>query len=231
MRSVPRGAPLRLFGGLAPSYDPVVDVATLFQDRKWKRWVTELLQDGDGEVLDIGCGTLLLEERLARSGREFVGVDLTREMVELGLRKRLPNVVLALTGDAENLPFPDGRFGTVVSCYVPKYVDMVRFADEISRVARADARVVVYDFVRPRGPFAPLLELYIQGGLRVLGLLLGLAGNGASAAFRELPGIVDSTVWEGEIAQAMEARGFETVKAERLTGGVVFAYYGRRQSH
>lgn len=231
-RQFVQGTALKLFGGLAQSYDSAVDFATLFQDRRWKRWVMELLGDGEeGAVLDVGCGTLLLEQRCLRSRREFVGLDLSWEMIGLGLRKRLPNVVLAINGDAESLPFPDGSFATVVSCYVPKYVDTAKFANEISRVARADALVVLYDFARPRGILAPFLELYIQGGLRVMGALLSLAGSGSSVAFRELPRIVDSTVWEGEIGPAMEARGFETIRAKRLTGGAVFAYCGRRQSH
>lgn len=226
-----RRTALRLFRGLATSYDSMVDSATLLQDRRWKRWVAGFLAEREeGDVLDVGCGTLLLEERLAGSGCNFVGLDLTREMVELGVKKRLPNVVLALNGDAEALPFADGRFGTVVSCYVPKYVDMSRFGDEISRVAKDDAIVIVYDFVRPKGPLFPILEVYIQGGLRVIGYLLRLAGSGASTAFSELPRIVDSATWDGKIIQAMEARGFETVTAERLTGGVVFAYCGRRKA-
>lgn len=219
---------LRLFGGLAKTYDSVVDLATLYQDRRWKRWVTERLDRAAGEVLDVGCGTLLLEERFAGSGRVFVGVDLSADMVRAGHAKRLPNVILELNGDAEALPFPDGRFRTVVSCYVPKYVDMGRFTSEIARVSKPQAQVLLYDFARPRGILAPFLEVYIQGCLRIVGFLLGLAGRGPAFAFDRLPGIVEGATWDDAIVGAMEGKGFETVSAERLTGGVVFAYHGRR---
>ena len=222
---------LKLFGGLALSYDSVVDYATLYQDRRWKRWVADRIPDGGpGDVLDIGCGTLLLEERISSPRLTFVGVDLTREMVRKGQEKRLRNVALMVNGDAESLPFPDGSFGAVVSCYVAKYVDIQRFAREIARVSEPGARAILYDFARPRGALAPFLELYIQAGIRGVGLLLGLAKVEASFAFRKLPRIVDEAGWDGRVVAAMEGSGFETLSAQRLTGGVVFAYCGRRRS-
>jgi len=192
--------------------------------------VAERLPDGKAdEVLDVGCGTMLLEERLVGSNHMFVGVDLTRDMVMAGHQKRLPNVILALSGDAESLPFPDQKFLGVVSCYVAKYVDIARFTDEISRVTKPEAQVVLYDFARPKGLFAPFLELYIQGGLRTIGLLLRLAKRSSSFTFENLPRIVDMTDWDNKITRAMERRGFQTVSAERLTGGAVFAYHGRKR--
>ncbi len=222
---------LRLFGGLAPSYDSVVEYATLFQDRRWKRWVSERLESvGEGDVLDLGCGTLLLEERIADSNHRFFGVDLTREMVRLGHEKRLPNVILALNGDAEALPFAGGKFRMVVGCYVAKYVDLSKFAAEISRVSKPDARVILYDFARPKGFFAPFLRLYIHGCLRFVGFLLGLARRDSSFTFEKLPRIVETTAWDTEIVQAMEKSGFETVEAVPLTGGAVFGYCGRKRA-
>jgi demethylmenaquinone methyltransferase/2-methoxy-6-polyprenyl-1,4-benzoquinol methylase len=220
---------LRLFRGLAHSYDATVDYATLFQDRYWKRWVAKRVPADHGDlVLDIGCGTLLMEERLSGWRCRFVGLDLTEEMVRSGQSKRLPNVALLMRGDAESLPFPNGTFDAVISCYVPKYVNVTKFAHELARVTRPGGVVALYDFARPRGPWGPIIEIYIQGGLRVAGMMLGLAGKGAAVAFDNLPRIIDGTVWDREISRVMQEVGFETIAAERLTGGVVFAYCGRR---
>ena len=221
---------LSLFSGLAGSYDAVVDLATMFQDRRWKAWVREHLPPGGGVALDVGCGTLLLEAGLLGDGRRFVGLDLSREMVSAGCSKRLPNVELVVRGDAESLPFPDCAFDSVVSCYVAKYVDPGRLAKEAGRIARPGSIVVLYDFARPTGWLAPFIDLYIQGGLRVAGTLTRLAGRKAAFTFNELPKIIDETKWDGALPSAMEANGFETVAAERLTGGVVFAYCGRKRN-
>ena len=220
-----------LFRGLAASYDRTVDYATFYQDRYWKRWVaTEGSFGKSALVLDLGCGTLLLEERLCLTGCSFVGVDLTPEMARLGWEKGLPNVPLVVNGDAVSLPFADGAFDGAVSCYVPKYVSVPRLAEELARVVKPGARVALYDFARPRGIAVALLEPYIQVGLRAVGVLLRRTGNRAAFAFEKLPRIIDGTVWDGEVVKAMEDRGFETLAATRLTAGAVFAYCGRRRT-
>jgi len=226
-----RNVAQKLFRGLAASYDRTLDYATLYQDRYWKRWATEKVALLDGAlVLDLGCGTLIFEERLRRSSSRFVGLDVTPEMARIGWKKGLANVSVVINGDAETLPFPDETFDAALSCYVPKYVSMARLAGELARVVKPGARVVLYDFARPGGIAAPLLEPYIQVGLRAIGLVLRKAKNRASFAFERLPRIIDETSWDREVVEVMEDRGFETMAATRLTAGVVFAYCGRKQT-
>jgi len=221
----------KLFRGLAASYDKTVDYATLYQDRYWKRWTIDKVALSDGAlVLDLGCGTLIFEERLRRSGSKFVGLDVTPEMARIGWKKGLANVSLVINGDAEALPFPGETFDAAVSCYVPKYVSMTRLAGELARVVKPGARVVLYDFAKPGGITAPLLEPYIQVGLRAIGLVLRKTRNGAAFAFDRLPQIINGTSWDKEVVEAMEDKGFETMTASSLTGGAVFAYCGRKRS-
>ena len=220
----------KLFRGLAASYDKTVDYATLYQDRYWKRWAAEKAALSEGAlVLDLGCGTLLFEERLRSFGCKFVGLDVTPEMARTGWTKGLANVCLVINGDAETLPFPDETFDAAVSCYVPKYVSIARLAGELARVVRPGARVVLYDFARPGGVSAPLLEPYIQVGLRAIGLVLEKTRKGAAFAFQRLPQIVEGTSWDKEVVSAMEDRGFETLAASPLTAGAVFAYCGQKR--
>ena len=219
----------KLFRGLAASYDRTVNYATLYQDRYWKRWTAEKAALSDGSlVLDLGCGTLLFEERLLPSDCKFVGLDVTPEMARIGWTKRLANVPLVINGDAEALPFPDETFDAAVSCYVPKYVNMTRLAGELARVVRPGARVVLYDFAKPTGVSAPLLEPYIQVGLRAIGLVLRKTRKGPAFAFERLPQIVEGTSWDKEVVEVMEERGFRTIIASSLTAGAVFAYCGQK---
>jgi len=222
---------LELFRGLAKSYDRTVDFATLFQDRVWKNWVAQWTQAREGEmVLDIGCGTLLFEERMASRGYNFVGLDLTEKMVRIGNSKGLPGVRLLVNGDAENLPFSDESFSSVISCYVAKYVDLEKFAEEIARVTKPGAMAILYDFVRPRGPLAPFLELYVRGGMGAVGALLGLARKDVAFTFSNIPGIVDDSTWDSRIAPIMDSKGFRTLDLRRLTGGIVCAYAGAKRA-
>ncbi|MDG6982132.1 MAG: methyltransferase domain-containing protein [Nitrososphaerota archaeon] len=218
----------KIFAGLARSYENALDYATLFQDRRWKAWVARRMDArGGGLVLDVGSGTLVLEELLSGMGCRFVGLDLAPEMIRVAMEKRVPGVGLVLNGDAEFLPFADGSFDSVVSCYVPKYVDVRKFVRELARVAKPGGKAVVYDFAKPRGPLAPFLEAYIQGGLRVVGFALGLAGRREAYTFDRLPRIIEGTTWDLEMVDAMESNGFVEIESARLTGGVVFACSGR----
>ena len=219
----------RLFRGLAGSYDRTVDLATLFQDRGWKKWVLEMLDGASQEmVLDIGCGTLLMEQRAASMGCKFVGIDLSDQMVRLGQRKNLGNVQLLTEGDAEALPFASESFDAVVSCYVAKYVELGRFAAELARVCKPGGLALVYDFARPVGILAPLLELYIQGGLRAVSFATGLTRRDSAFTFANLPSIVDGAIWYTSFEEVMEDSGFKTLDLRPMTGGVVYAYAGTR---
>ncbi len=215
---------LRLFKGLAHSYDRAADYATLFQDRRWKRWVQERMpRQKPGLALDIGCGTLLMEERLRKSGWRFVGLDLSEQMLRGGQAKSVGCVELLARGDAEALPFLSGTFDLVISCYVAKYVELGRFVGEVARVTRPGGTVILYDFVRPRGAAAPFIQLYIKAGLRVAGILLSAYGSESAFTYSSLPEIVNGTTWDAKIGAEAEAMGLGRSAAERLTGGVVYA--------
>jgi ubiquinone/menaquinone biosynthesis C-methylase UbiE len=221
---------LELFSGLASSYDRTLNLATLYQDRYWKNWVVEKAgASGGGLLLDVGSGTLVLEERLVGKPWSVVGIDLTRKMVELGGAKRLSNVEMLVNGDAEVLPFRDGTFDAVASCYVAKYVSPPRFARELSRVVKPGGPLVVYDFTKPSGSFSPFLALYIQGALRAVGYLMGLAKRDSAFTFQNLPAIIDEATWDKKIVDEMESNGVQTKGFERLSGGVVTAYWGVKQ--
>ncbi|MDA4121418.1 MAG: class I SAM-dependent methyltransferase [Thaumarchaeota archaeon] len=220
---------LGLFGKLAKTYERVLDYATLYQDRYWKRLMVQKTHLTKKDlVLDVGCGTLLLEQRLLEVGCEVVGLDLTREMLNVGLSKRLSNVPLLVNGDAEFLPFADDSFDVVVSCYVPKYVDIGKFARELGRVVKPRGKVAMYDFVKPRGAFSLLLDFYTKGGIRIAGFILEKARNQAGSILSKLPSIVDDARWDREIVKVMESKGFETGTFEHLTLGAVSAYYGTK---
>jgi demethylmenaquinone methyltransferase / 2-methoxy-6-polyprenyl-1,4-benzoquinol methylase len=150
-------------------------------------------------------------------------------MIAEGRRKTLRNVALLVNGDAESLPFPDSAFDSVVSCYVAKYVRVSAFAKEVARVTKPGGLVALYDFAKPRGPLAPFIELYIQGGLRGAGVALRLARRRSAYTYENLPSIIDGSAWDLGITGAMEQAGVRTVSAQRLTGGTVFAYCGEKQ--
>jgi SAM-dependent methyltransferase len=94
---------------------------------------------GGGELLEIGCGNGGDLAQLARRGMRVTGIDLTERAASLA-RVRLE--LLGIPGevrvaDAEDLPFPDGRFDVVYSFGVLHHTpDIERALSEVRRVLR-----------------------------------------------------------------------------------------------
>lgn len=103
-----------------------------------------------GEVLDVGCGTGENFEYL-RGADSVTGLDISSEMVEEArrrIRQSGADVDLAV-GDAQQLPFPDARFDTVISafstCTIPDYAAALR---EMVRVTRPGGEVLLLEHGR-----------------------------------------------------------------------------------
>lgn len=69
--------------------DPAV---VAYADAAWASLLAAVPVGSEARVLDFGCGTGLLTERLAPRVRDVVAVDASRAMVEVLARKALPNV-------------------------------------------------------------------------------------------------------------------------------------------
>ncbi len=81
----------------------------------------------DTRVLDFGCGTGLLTERLAPHVREVVAVDASRAMVEVLAAKALPNVRFGVAkwtpGTISDDELAAGPFDVVVCSSVCAFLD------------------------------------------------------------------------------------------------------------
>jgi SAM-dependent methyltransferase len=107
-----------------------------------------------GSVLDVGCGTGVLAQRLALRGYAVTGVDPSDGMLEV-LRRRSP-AVHAVQSSGAALPFDDGTFDLVLCVAVMHHVadpDAVRQTlVEMVRVSKPWGRVLVWDH-NPRNPY------------------------------------------------------------------------------
>jgi ubiquinone/menaquinone biosynthesis C-methylase UbiE len=98
-----------------------------------------------GRVLEVGCGTGLILERLARHAQEVVGVDLSPGMAAKARARGWPVVV----GSATALPFADASFDLVCSFKVLAHVpDIERALAELARVTRPGGHLAL-EFYNP----------------------------------------------------------------------------------
>lgn len=101
-------------------------------------------------VLEVGCGTGVLDRWLAREtskANPIVGVDVNpfflREAASLARREGLEKVVEFREGSAEALPFADGSFDITMSSTVIQRVNADRMLPEMVRVTKSGGRVAV----------------------------------------------------------------------------------------
>lgn len=209
-----------IFSGLYTSYDWVLDYFTLFQDSNWKRsLIAGASLSAKDLILDVGFGTGVLEQDLENWNVSIIGIDITREMVEIAKAKRISCLKAMLLGDAEKLPFATESYDRVVSCYAIKYCDIQSFVKESYRVLKPGGRLVLYDFARPHGFFGPIHGFYVYGILRFFGKLTRRFDIGMSFTLSELPGIISKTKWEEELGPSLSRHGFQDITRSYLSGG------------
>ncbi|MCR5019381.1 methyltransferase domain-containing protein [Ruminococcus sp.] len=95
-------------------------------------------------VLDIGTGTGVLPLNMADNGGEFIGADISAEMLEQAKLKceHLPNVKF-VHADAHCLPFEDSCFDAVTALQCWVYFDKEILIPELLRVLRPDGELYI----------------------------------------------------------------------------------------
>ena len=103
------------------------------------------------DILECGCGTGLILERLAEFARRAVGIDLSPGMLELARSRGLE----VKEGSVTALPFDDASFDVTCSFKVLAHVpDIGKALAEMARVTRPGG-VILAEFYNPRQPARP----------------------------------------------------------------------------
>jgi len=119
-------------------------------------------------ALEIGCGTGLFLERVARSGAEIHGMDLSAELLATARARSgaFANVSLHM-GDAHRMPHPDACFDAVYGSSVLHHLDLAPVLREAHRVLRPGGRIV---FTEPNLLNPQVAFMFLVGPRHVFGL-------------------------------------------------------------
>lgn len=163
-----------------------------------------------GSVLDIGCGTGRLLERLMTRHPEvsLTGLDIAPNMLQQA-GERLGSSVRLIQGDAEQLPFTDEYFTTVLSSSTFQWLDSLQTCfREIRRVLLRDGWFVFSLF--GEGTLCELGECWGQAWQNC-GRIEAVAGNGTHRFHTG-----------NDVMQALETVGFRDIQ---LTTGCEVVWY------
>lgn len=110
------------------------------------------------KILDVGCGTGVLAERLLHEGYDVTGADPFAAMLD-HMRARDPRLK-TVHAPGQNLPFEDDTFDftycVAVMHHVAEPKDVHDTLVEMCRVTKPGGRVLVWDH-NPRNPYWPIL--------------------------------------------------------------------------
>jgi|ERR1700677_1955619 demethylmenaquinone methyltransferase/2-methoxy-6-polyprenyl-1,4-benzoquinol methylase len=211
-----------LFETIAPRYDLINDLQSLWLHRRWKKLVVKMagIQPGD-KALDLCCGTGDIAFGLKEAGAEVVGLDFSPAMLEIARRRAegAPAGVEWVAGDVLRLPFPDGCFDIVTMGYGLRNLESwERGLEEMSRVARRGGRLLVLDFGKPDGWL--WRQLYF-GYLRFFVPIFGRIFCRDSALYAYIYESLQKYPAQRGVAEKLKQLGCREVEVRNLLGGAM----------
>ncbi|MGA1252628.1 MAG: bifunctional demethylmenaquinone methyltransferase/2-methoxy-6-polyprenyl-1,4-benzoquinol methylase UbiE [Burkholderiaceae bacterium] len=221
----------RVFDSVARRYDVMNDVMSLGLHRIWKALTVAQAQVREGhDVLDVASGTgdlaLAFAKRVGPSGR-VVMTDINAQMLHQG-RDRMINAgypVPAVVCDAEHLPFADQSFDRVsVAFGLRNMTHKDQALAEMRRVLRPRGKLLILEFSEV---IAPLRPLYDQYSFRILPWLGEKIAKDAQS-YQYLAESIRMHPGPEALKDLMHSAGFDVVRFERFSGGVVALHQGVR---
>ncbi|WP_246998578.1 class I SAM-dependent methyltransferase [Halosolutus gelatinilyticus] len=131
-------------------YDAIADAWETFTQAPWKAellWPTTrslLPEVGGKRVLDAGCGNGTYSNWLAERGADVVGIDASREMIEVARREHGDSAEFQRVDLDDIIPFSDDRFDLVLSQHVFSHLpDLEGPITEFARTLESGGSLVV----------------------------------------------------------------------------------------
>jgi len=220
-----------LFARIARRYDFLNDLQSFGLHRSWKRQVVDLAQIKPGNrALDLCCGTGDITFALAKRGADATGLDFSPQMLEVAAQRqqagaKAPNLRF-IQGDAQQLPYPDKSFDIVTVGYgLRNLTSWERGVDEMHRVAKPGARLIVLDFGKPPNAlWRAIYFTHLQLSVPLIGLLF--CGNAQAYAY-----ILESLKHypaQLAVADKMRALNLKNIRVINLLGGAMAINYGEK---
>jgi demethylmenaquinone methyltransferase/2-methoxy-6-polyprenyl-1,4-benzoquinol methylase len=223
-----------LFARIARRYDFLNDLQSFGLHRVWKRRVADLAQIKSGDrALDLCCGTGDITFALARRGADATGLDFSAQMLEVAQNRSQKSAARSqnknpqsairnpqfLQGDAQQLPFPENSFDVVTVGYgLRNLTSWERGVEEMVRVAKPGARLIVLDFGKP--PNALWRAVYFTH-LRISVPLIGLLFCGNAQAYAYILESLKHYPAQLAVAEKMRTLNLQNVRVINLLGGAM----------
>ncbi len=221
-----------MFDNIAGRYDFLNRVLSLGIDVYWRNKAIKALKKyHPTSILDVACGTGdFTIAALKANPKTVTGVDISTQMLEVGrkkmIAKSLTDKIKLLQGDSENLQFENNVFDACTVAYgVRNFEDLQKGLNEIYRVIKPGAPIIILEFSKPRVfPVKQLYNFYFGTILPVIGRLV----SGDARAYTYLFESVSRFPEGDAFMQFLTHAGFKHCTCKRLTFGICSLYIAEK---
>lgn len=220
----------KIFDQIAENYDRINRVLSLGMDKGWRRKLIKSLPDKKNmEILDLATGTADQLLSLLNSGasiQKAYGIDLSKEMLEIGRKKIADrdNVEL-LVADAQKLPFKENTFDAATFSFGIRNVpDPLQSLKEIYRTLKPSGKCLILEFSLPPQPIKSAYLVYLRHILPFLGGVL----SKNKGAYTYLNQTIETFPYGKAFIQMMREASFTKLKIHPMALGAVTLYEGSK---
>lgn len=240
----------QLFDGISGTYDKLNHLLSLNIDKLWRRKAVRRLQ-AVSKLLDVAIGTADLAIEIIRQGKacSITGIDLSRNMMEIGLKKArskgidaqwvdLQTFKQAETSDAGtstirfmeasalNMPFADNSFDALTCAYgIRNFSNLDRGLSEMYRTLHGDGQLLILEFSYPSNRIVRALYDFFFSKIMPL---IGRMVSHDPKAYTYFRNSVKNFIWGDAMAERLKAVGFRDVCYKPLTFGITTIYLARK---
>jgi demethylmenaquinone methyltransferase / 2-methoxy-6-polyprenyl-1,4-benzoquinol methylase len=220
-----------MFDSIAWRYDFLNHFLSFGIDRHWRKKAIKIISErpGNSKILDVATGTGdLAIAAMKLKPERITGIDISYKMLEIGrekiISKGLSGIIELITGDSENIMFPDNTFDVAMVAFgVRNFADPIRGLSEMNRVLIPGGLIMVLEFSKPvRFPVRQIYNFYFLYILPLFGRIF----SKNRMAYQYLPDTVMKFPDNEKFVEMLSKAGFTGIIQYKLTFGVASIYTG-----
>jgi SAM-dependent methyltransferase len=131
-----------LYGSGASIYERFTQVVFVGEWRRWQSTAVDGLSTAS-VVVELGCGPGEFAAEMSDRCKQWIGLDISQEMIHCARRHHRPPALLFLRADAGATPLKSGVADTVLATFPSNYIYDHNVLGEIKRILKPGGRFVV----------------------------------------------------------------------------------------